>query len=122
MEWRSIFKNIFGNNSNTKQPSTSTEIEIIDGRKAVFTRYNGDFVNDPDVITCVDTIARNAAKMHPVHLSDFAGKKRREQDKIMLLKSQMNYKMHINSIIKLFQICFFITILLYMFNEMKTIN
>ncbi len=82
MEWRSIFKNIFGNNSNTKQPSTSTEIEIIDGRKAVFTRYNGDFVNDPDVITCVDTIARNAAKMHPVHLSDFAGKKRREQDKI----------------------------------------
>lgn len=82
MEWRSIFKNIFGNNSNTKQPSTSTEIEIIDGRKAVFTRYNGDFVNDPDVITCVDTIARNAAKMHPVHLSDFSGKKRREQDKI----------------------------------------
>ena len=82
MEWRSIFKNIFGNNSNTKQPSTSTEIEIIDGRKAVFTRYNGDFVNDPDVITCVDTIARNAAKMHPVHLSDFAGNKRREQDKI----------------------------------------
>ena len=82
MEWRSIFKNIFGNNSNTKQPSTSTEIEIIDGRKAVFTRYNGDFVNDPDVIICVDTIARNAAKMHPVHLSDFAGKKRREQDKI----------------------------------------
>lgn len=82
MEWRSIFKNIFGNNSNTKQPSTSTEIEIIDGRRAVFTRYNGDFVNDPDVITCVDTIARNAAKMHPVHLSDFAGKKRREQDKI----------------------------------------
>ena len=82
MEWRSIFKNIFGNNSNTKQPSTSTEIEIIDGRKAVFTRYNGDFVNDPDVITCVDTIARNAAKMHPVHLSYFSGKKRREQDKI----------------------------------------
>lgn len=80
MELRSIFKNIFGNNSNTKQPSTSTEIEIIDGRKAVFTRYNGDHVNDYNVITCVDAIARNAAKMHPIHLRSFADKTERLQD------------------------------------------
>ena len=80
MELRSIFKNIFGNNSNTKQPSTSTEIEIIDGRKAVFTRYNGDHVNDYNVITCVDAIARNAAKMHPIHLRNFADKTERLQD------------------------------------------
>lgn len=80
MELRSIFKNIFGNNSNTKQPSTSTEIEIIDGRKAVFTRYNGDHINDYNVITCVDAIARNAAKMHPIHLRSFADKTERLQD------------------------------------------
>ena len=80
MELRSIFKNIFGNNSNTQQPSTSTEIEIIDGRKAIFTKYNGDFVNDPDVITCVDTIARNAAKMHPIHIRNFSNKYERLRD------------------------------------------
>ena len=82
MELRSIFKNIFGNNSNTQQPSTSTEIEIIDGRKAIFTKYNGDFVNDPDVITCVDTIARNAAKMHPIHIRNFSDKYERLRDNI----------------------------------------
>ena len=82
MELRSIFKNIFGNNSNTQQPSTSTEIEIIDGRKAIFTKYNGDFVNDPDVITCVDTIARNAAKMHPIHIRNFSNKYERVKDSI----------------------------------------
>lgn len=71
MELRSWFSKIFGNDKNTYPPETSTELKILDDKKAVFTPYHGDFVNDPDVLKCVDAIARNGAKMHPRHIRNF---------------------------------------------------
>ena len=71
MEKRSLFSKIFGSDKSTTPPPKSTEVQILDGNKAVFTRYKGDFYNDPDVITCVDTIARNAAKLHPKHIRNY---------------------------------------------------
>ena len=71
MERRSLLGRIFGSEKNTTAPSTSEQIEILEGRKAVFTPYKGDFHEDPDVLACVDTIARNGAKMHPRHIRNF---------------------------------------------------
>ena len=71
MEKRSLFSRIFGSDKSTVAPITSTEVKILDGNKAVFTNYNGDFKNDPDVKACIDTIARNGAKMHPKHIRNY---------------------------------------------------
>ena len=74
MEKRSLFSRIFGNDKNTIQPETSSEFRILDNNKAIFTPYNGDFLNDPDVKACIDTIARNGAKMHPRHIRNSKNK------------------------------------------------
>jgi len=74
MNIRSLFSTIFGSDNSTKAPDTATEVKLLDDRKAVFTPYKGDFHNDPDVMKCVDAIARNGAKMHPRHIRNFNGR------------------------------------------------
>ena len=71
MKKRSLFSRIFGNDESVPAPQTSTEFQIIDNQKAIFTPYKGDFEYDPDVLACVDTIARNGAKMHPRHIRNY---------------------------------------------------
>ncbi len=71
MEKRSLFSRIFGSDNNTTEPMTSTQVKILDGDKAIFTTYKGDFQNDPDVRACIDAIARNGAKMHPTHIRNY---------------------------------------------------
>lgn len=68
MERRSLFSRIFGNEDDTKAPKLATSFQLLDDYKSQFTRYKGDFENDIQVKACVDTIARNAAKMHPKHI------------------------------------------------------
>lgn len=85
MELRSWFSNIFGNDKNTTPPSTATEVKILDDRKAVFTPYRGDFQNDPDILKCIDAIARNGAKMHPIHIRNFKGKMDNLKDNLYTL-------------------------------------
>lgn len=90
MERRSLFSRIFGNDKSEVQP-TATEVQILDGEKAVFTPYKGDFHNDTDVRACVDAIARNAAKMHPRHIRNFNGKMENVKDNLYkLLAKQPN--------------------------------
>ena len=74
MERRSILGRIFGTEKDTTAPLKSEQIEIVEGNKAQFTPYKGNFHEDPDVLACVDTIARNGAKMHPRHIRNFKGK------------------------------------------------
>ena len=74
MEIRSLFSKIFGNEKSTTAPPTSTVLELIEGQKAIFTPYKKDFNNDPDVLACVDAIARNGAKMHPRHIRNYYSK------------------------------------------------
>lgn len=74
MERRSLFSRIFGNDKSTYAPATSQEMELVEGYKASFTPYKGDFHNDPDVLACVDAIARNGAKMHPRHIRNYFSK------------------------------------------------
>ena len=74
MQKRSLFSRIFGSDKPVDPPDTSTTFKILDDTKAIFTRYNGDFKKDADVLACVDAIARNGAKMHPRHIRNFGGK------------------------------------------------
>ena len=74
MDKRSLLGKIFGSERNTFPPQTSEQIELVEGQKAVFTPYKGNFHEDADVLACVDTIARNGAKMHPRHIRNFNGK------------------------------------------------
>ena len=95
MEKRNLFSRIFGNTS-TNVPSNVTngnvsEFTILNGNKAIFTNYDGKIKDDPDVLMCVDTIARNAAKMHPRHIRNFNGKMENPKDSIYkLLAKQPN--------------------------------
>lgn len=82
MERRSLFSRIFGNEKDTKAPETATSFKLLDNYKSVFTRYNGRFEDDIDIRACVDTIARNAAKMHPKHI-------RRSAEKLEILNGNL---------------------------------
>ena len=82
MERRSLFSRIFGNDRDTTPPDTATTFEILDRYKSVFTRYDGKFEDDIDIRTCVDVIARNAAKMHPKHI-------RRTAEKLEILNDNL---------------------------------
>ena len=71
MERRSLFSRIFGTDKTIDPPDTATTFKILDDNKAIFTRYNGEYKKDADVLACVDAIARNGAKMHPRHIRNF---------------------------------------------------
>lgn len=74
MAKRSLLSMIFGNDKKEVEPISSEQLELVEGNKAVFTPYKGDFYNDPDVLACVDAIARNGAKMHPRHIRNYFSK------------------------------------------------
>lgn len=69
MELRSMFKRLFGREKEESERQYE-ELKLLDDNKAVFTQYHGDLEYDPDVLTCIDAIARNGAKMHPRHIRD----------------------------------------------------
>lgn len=91
MAKRSLFSKIFGNDKSTTNPPTSEQLEIVEGQKAVFTQYKGDFYNDPDVLACVDAIARNGAKMHPRHIRNYYSKEE-DREKLEVVKDNI-YKL-----------------------------
>ena len=73
MEIRSMFKRLFGKEKEDSERQYE-EVRLLDDNKAVFTAYHGDLEKDSDVLTCVDAIARNGAKMHPRHIRNFKNK------------------------------------------------
>ena len=91
MERRSLLGRIFGSEKNTTAPTTSEQVEILEGTKATFTPYKGDFHEDPDVLACVDTIARNGAKMHPRHIRNYFSKEE-NREKLETVKGNL-YKL-----------------------------
>lgn len=82
MELRSWFSKIFGSDKNTTPPEKAVELKVLDDRKAIFTPYKGDYANDPDVLQCIDAIARNGAKMHPRHIRNFNGQMENLKDSL----------------------------------------
>lgn len=84
MERRNLLQKIFGKKE-TNNTQVIQEVKLLDGTPAVFTEYNGKFYNDPDVLSCVDAIARNCAKMHPKHI-------RKTKKKVEYLKGNIYKK------------------------------
>lgn len=70
MEFRSMFKRLFGNEKEISN-KVYEEVRLLDDNKAVFTTYHGELDKDADILTCVDAIARNGAKMHPKHIRNY---------------------------------------------------
>ena len=75
MEIRSLFKRIFGTESeNIDEPRTMTELTLLDGYKAKFTRYDEKDYENIDVRNAIDLIARNVGKLYPKHTREEEGK------------------------------------------------
>ena len=70
MEFRSMFKRLFGREREENERQYE-ELRLLDDNKAVFTQYHGELEYDPDVLACIDAIARNGAKMHPTHTRNY---------------------------------------------------
>lgn len=60
-----LFDMIFGR-ENEKQKAV--ELRLLNDYRAVFSRFNGDIYDTAMIRTCIDTIARNAAKLSPKHV------------------------------------------------------
>ena len=82
MEFRSMFQNIFGKKQ--KEPENTTRLEYINDWQTVFTS-RGSYSNDILIRTCVDTIARHAAKLNPTHVKTIGGKKSPVESSLMNL-------------------------------------
>lgn len=65
MAKRSLFSKIFGAKP---QKVFGTDLELLNGYHAQFTRYDRDLYKTAQVRVCIDTIARNGAKLNPKHL------------------------------------------------------
>ena len=65
MKIRSLFKKVFGDDKNIQ---LGTRLQLVNGYEAVFTNYDGQIYDNPTVRSCIDTIARNAAKLNPKHI------------------------------------------------------
>lgn len=60
-----LFDIIFGR-ENEKQKAV--ELRLLNDYRAVFSRFGGDIYDTAMIRTCIDTIARNAAKLSPKHV------------------------------------------------------
>lgn len=74
MEFRSLIQKIFGNSGNEPDAQNSVRMELINDWKNVFFS-SGLHTNDILVKTCVDVIAKHAAKLKPTHIVLDGGKK-----------------------------------------------
>ena len=65
MEWRSMFRWIFGSGSN---PTNLTKAKMLNGYSNEYTPWSGNAYDNATVRSCVDTIARHASKLNPRHV------------------------------------------------------
>lgn len=66
-EKRSFIDRLFGNRHSNSSGS-ATQFKLLNGYQAQFTAFDGSIYDDSDVRACIDTIARNGAKMYPKHI------------------------------------------------------
>lgn len=71
MELRNMFKTIFGNK---EPPVDVTQYKFLNDYAPFFSSFNGSVYDSDIVRTCIDAIARNAAKLKPKHIRRGKGK------------------------------------------------
>lgn len=64
---RSLFSKIF-KTDNSNNIKSSTTMTLLNGYQAIFTNYDGKIYDNVDVRSCIDTIARNGAKLVAKHI------------------------------------------------------
>lgn len=70
MQLRNMFNAVFGK----KQPPTNvTQYRFLNDFSPFFSSVNGNFYDNDVVRTCIDAIARNAAKLKPKHIRRVSG-------------------------------------------------
>lgn len=79
MEKRSLFQMIFGNKH--QDTSKYQELQLLTGRQAQFSNFNGQLYSNSQIRACIDAIARNGAKLSPKHIRYYYedGKQRMER-------------------------------------------
>lgn len=65
MARRSLFSMLFGAK---EQKTFGTELELMNGYRAVFTNYDKHLYKTSQIRVCIDAIARNGAKLNPKHI------------------------------------------------------
>lgn len=65
MARRSLFSMLFGAR---EQKTFGTELELMNGYRAVFTNYDKHLYKTSQIRVCIDAIARNGAKLNPKHI------------------------------------------------------
>jgi HK97 family phage portal protein len=71
LELRNMFKTIFGNK---EPPVAVTQYKFLNDFAPFFSAFNGSVYDSDIVRTCIDAIARNAAKLKPKHIRRGNGK------------------------------------------------
>ena len=65
MEFRNMFKTVFGNK---EPPANVTQFRFLNDFSPTFSSFNGNVYDNDIVRTCIDAIAKNAAKLKPKHI------------------------------------------------------
>lgn len=65
-----------------KNPTNIKEIEVMSGSPALFTPFSGNAYESDIYRSAVDAIARNAAKLKPVHIVTMEGKRKNGDSKL----------------------------------------
>ena len=71
MKKRSLFKKVFGTD---KSNQLGTKLVLLNNYNATWTKYNGRNYENITIRSCIDTIARNGAKLNPKHIRQTVNK------------------------------------------------
>ena len=74
INFRSMFQSVFSRPERTPDNAEYQTYRLINDYNNYFMPYDGNSYDDATVRTCIDTIARNAAKLRPVHVRRQGGK------------------------------------------------
>jgi len=86
-EKRSLFSRLFGTEKSNKIVN-AIRLKFLNGYIPVFTKYDGKVYDDPDARICIDTIARNGAKLNPKHVQNKDKKYRNADDRLQKIISE----------------------------------
>lgn len=82
INFRSMFSNVFGKPDHSTDLVTQ-QIKLLNSYDNYFVPYDGNSYDDATVRTCIDAIARNAAKLRPAHI-------RRQNNKVINAASSLD--------------------------------
>lgn len=111
INFRSMFNSIFGKNQNSAD-IPSIQFRQLNSYDNYFYPFDGNAYDDATIRTCIDTIAKNAAKLRPAHI-------RRQDGKVINTDSNINSLLSIrpNEYMSTFDFLYKIVTQLYSYNN-----